>query len=351
VIRLFGADMENMKNRFRGRKFKLVIVDECAFYAALDDLITSVLAATLMDLQGTLVITSSPGLTKRSLFYKADQGKLKHLWSQHSWTLHDNPFFQEPSKNPKYATKGDEELDIICQTKFDGDRNHPEFRREYLGEWVFDEHALVYPLAPENVLSSLRGFKNVEFALGLNLSSPSQAGYVSLAFSEYGRNSQVVDAEKVKLKNFNDLSRLLAELTRLYKTDRIYCYLGDNKPEILDSFKQRHPFPVQATEYDKIPFYQMIIATDMDSGYVDVLDKCEDLLEEFGSTVKDDNGKEIPTDQGTPLSDAFFAVYLNIYNAYLKSAEPEETIDQKMERQLVESALAEIEERKDLYGY
>lgn len=343
-IRLFGLDMANLANRFRGRKYKKGLVDECAFYSAVDGFITTVFSATLMDLQGSLEMLSSPGLVKRGLFYEADQGKQKDLWARYTWTLADNPHFQQPSLNPKFATLGEEELDRICVMRFGGDRTHPGFRREYLGEWVFDEHALVYPLKAEYVLAEEYPLTKQEYAIGLNLSQHGHQGYVVAKFSDYSRSLQVVEAEKLKCKNLNVLCETLKELQETYDTDRVYVYLGDEHPEIIDDFKQRYKIPLQASRFDKVPFYQQIISTDMDSGYVEVIAHCTDLIDEFSSAVKDDAGNELDSG-GSLLSDAFFALYLNLYNSVLKGVEPEETADERMERQVLE----EFHEHGDQY--
>jgi hypothetical protein len=343
VIRLFGLDMDNIKNRFRGRKFKKAVVDECAFYASVDNFVTSVLTACLMDLQGTLEMASSPGLVKSGLFYHADEGKQKDLWSRYNWTIHDNPHFQQPSKNSKYLTLADEELDKVCILRFGGDREHPEFRREFLGEWVFDAQSLVYPLDEAHVISKEYAVRSSEYAVGFNLSQHGRQGYVVVKYSDYARTVQVVESVKLKCKNLNALASCLKDLQETYETDLIYVYLGDEHADIIDDFKQRYDVPIQASRYDKLPFYQTIISTDMDSGYVEVVNGCDLLLDEFNSTVKDDEGVEI-AGESTVLADAFFAVYLNLYNTVLKAVEAPEAEDDRMERELRENIQRELDD-------
>ena len=340
-IRLYGADMEQMKARFRGRKFKLVIIDECGFFAAVDELVTEALLPTLADMQGTICMTSSPGELPMGLFYEADQGDKKDHWSRYHWTLLDNPHFQQPSKNPLYANLGEEELDVICKMKFDGDRDNPAFRREYLGQWVFDRFSLVYPLQPQYRLPLSGRMHRPEYTIGINLSCYGRQGYVVVKYSQYQRNVEIVASGRAKCKNLNELAALLSSLKDTYVTDRLVCYLGKEPPEILDDFKQRYSqIPIQPSRYEKLPFFQTVIATDMDTGFINVREDNKHLLQEFDRIVRSDNGVEV-AGQDTLLSDAFFACYLTLYNSHLKTIEPPETDDQIMERQLIERALNE----------
>ena len=114
-IQLFGADATNARNRLRGRKYKLIIADEMGFFSAADGLIKSMLPM-LADYAGTLLMTSSPGELLSGLFYEADQGRESKSWSRYSWNLTTNPHFMGPSETDPTRTKGEVELDFICNS-------------------------------------------------------------------------------------------------------------------------------------------------------------------------------------------------------------------------------------------
>lgn len=348
TIRLFGADMSNVRDRFRGRKYRKVIVDECAFYAQVDDLVLSVLLATLADYQGSLSMTSSPGLLPKGLFYQADQGEQKENWARYHWTLLDNPHFQQPSKNPKFKTLGEEELDTICRLQFGGDRNHPVFRREYLGEWVFDAQSLVYPFSA--AIKAEYPLRREKYALGLNLRRDGTYGAVVIKFSEFVRTVQVTETVKEKVKSLNDFARRIERLMEDYDTEQVYVFLGDKNPEIIEEFRHKYPemASLQVSRYHKDSFYQSLIAADMLNDYVECTPDASDLINEFDSVVKDSSGVEVE-DQETLLADAFYAVYLNVYQTVLKAIKEPEREEDRMERELAERAREEYEENQEYY--
>lgn len=350
-IKLIGADLDNIKDRLRGRKFRLVIVDECAFYTSVDNLILSVLLPTLADYAGQLIMTSSPGLLPQGLFYEADQGKLQEQWSRYHWTGGDNPEFQKPALNPKYKNRWEEELDTIVTMQFSGDWEHPTFRREYQGEWVFDNRSLIYPLESKYVISDEKKIKNPQYTIGLSLANQGMQSVTVIKYGEYDREVVVMRSYTFKSGNLDELANEIEELIEEYDAERVVCYLGDNDKDILDDFKFRYRLPMIASTYRKDPFYQQVISTDMQNGYILVMpDSAGPLIEEWKRIVKDDEGEEIEG-QVTLLADSFFVVYLSAYNTTLKQIEEKEPDDDIMERQLLEQIRRERDEYSDDYGY
>ncbi len=349
-IRLIGADMEKIKDRLRGRKFRLVIVDECAFFAQVDRLILEVLLATLADYQGQLYMTSSPGKLPKGLFYEADEGRLKDNWSRYHWTGGDNPHFQQPATNPKFKTLWEQELDTIVTMQFEGDWENPTFRREYLGEWVFDGRSLAYALSAEAITDKPRAFRQAAYALGVNIAEQGKQGFTVIKYGEFDREVQVMEVRSTKIRNLDELATEISTFLDKYKTNRIIVYLGNNDPEILDSFKARYSLPLFANRYDKSPHNLAIVSTDLQANRILVDSSCKPLIEEWQKIVKDDQGNELDG-QTTLLSDAFFAIYLKIYNTYLKQAVKAESDEERMERQLLERVGVERQEHFDEFGF
>lgn len=127
--------------KFRGMKYKRVAIDEAASFGSwLNDLIFDVLEPALMDLKGELALTGTPGAIPAGPFYTATTGDGGPLWRTHRWTVLDNPYV--PHANEERVRKMEENR---------WDENHPTYRREWLGEWVRDEGALVYPFDKRNI--------------------------------------------------------------------------------------------------------------------------------------------------------------------------------------------------------
>ena len=132
-LRLYGADMKNFVRRLRGVKSPAVAVDEAQdFGEHLEELIESVLEPTLVDFADSwLALTGTPGPIPRGYFYDITEGK-KGGYSQHSWSLYDNPYLPDPRG---FVAK--------LKAKHHWPDNYPTLMREYGGKWVLDVESLL----------------------------------------------------------------------------------------------------------------------------------------------------------------------------------------------------------------
>lgn len=130
-----GCPDESQCEDFRGPRYGRIAIDEAgSFPPWLEYLVTDVLDPALMDIGGELAMVGSPGLIPMGFFYDKttlplDEGG----WSTHSWTCLDNPHV------PGAAY-------LAEKTKEHGwQDDHPTLVREYLGRWVRDDSAFIYP--------------------------------------------------------------------------------------------------------------------------------------------------------------------------------------------------------------
>jgi hypothetical protein len=341
-IQLFGADALNARNRLRGRKFGLVVVDEMGFFVTADDLIKSLLPTTAI-LKGTLIMTSSPGLLLTGFFYEADQGNLQSSWSKYHWTIKDNPEMMKPANDPKFKTRAEEELDTICRLQFGGNVQHPTFRREYLGEWVRDATSLVYPFDQKNVIQDEYEIEKPQYGIGIDLGSVSASAICVLKFSQYSREVQVVETWKEAGLLIDQIAAQLQSFIDKYKPILTIADTGGLGKVVVEELTRRYHMQVQAAEKTDKSWHQRIIANDLISGYIKVIRPFnENLLAEWASITKDNNGDEI---KGTEnhASDACLYIYRRVYNTYLKNATPKPTEEDRMISSITK--LAKIESR------
>ena len=346
-IQLLGADAANARNRIRGRKFKLVVVDEMGFFMGADDLILSLLP-TLADLQGSMVMTSSPGIQLAGFFYEADVGNLKDSWKQYYWTLLDNPHFQKPSKNPKYATTGEEELDRICTLQFGGNRSHPVFRREYLGEWVSDDASRVYPYTRDkNLIPVPYKFEESEYGLGIDFGSTSYNAICVLKYSRYNREVQIVESWKKSGMHIDELAKIVDNFIIKYKPSVIIGDEGGLGKAIAKELRYRYNIPVSAAEKMEKSWYQRVFAADLYSGFIKIVEpQNRELLLEWDRIAKDELGEEIKGPQNH-IADATLYIYRRIYNTHLKTAQPKLTEEELMINKIEDSLRSEEQEKLD----
>lgn len=142
-ILLVGADDARKVERLRGDGYALVTIDEPGSFPQqlLGYLLQDVIEPALMDHRGTLALTGTPSPVPSGTFYDATTTDAKAnggRWSVHRWSMLDNPHMHDV---------GQEQERVLRDNHWT--REHPKFRREYLGEWVRDLGSLVYPYDPQ----------------------------------------------------------------------------------------------------------------------------------------------------------------------------------------------------------
>lgn len=337
-IQLFGADVPNAAARLRGRKFRLIAVDETGFYSAVDSLMP-VLLPTLSDYSGSLVMASSPGIMLSGFFYEADVGDMADQWSHYHWTMFDNPIFMGPATDPKFSSRAEQELDTVCRLLFGGNRNHPAFIREYLGQWVRDGSSLVYPYDQKNLVDRWYVIPREEYAIGVDLGVSSNSAISVVKYSQYAREVQLVDQWEQAGMLVDDFADKLMEFMEHYKTQIIVADTGGLGAAVVQELRRRYHLPIKAAEKIDKAFFQRVFANDLLSGFIKVTRDLH-ILREWDRITKDDEGKEI-RGPANHVSDSFLYIYRYLYNTYLKVAVPVPTDEQKMIDQITESAMQE----------
>ena len=343
-IRLFGADASNAKDRLRGQKYKLIVVDETGFYQSMDGIIP-VLMPMLAYYAGTLAMTSSPGILLSGFFYDADVGSAKDEWSQHSWNLLDNKAFQGPASNPKYKIRAEEELDLVCKAIYGGDRSRPAFKREWLGEWAQDNEKLCYPVIDTNLIDKPFDIIKPRYAIGVDIGVSSASAISVVKYSEYTRTVQIVDVWKEKEVLIDDFADILKEFMEKYDTDLVVADTGGLGAAVVQELRKRYSLPIKAATKTDKSFHQRIAANDMLNGYI----KCVadlPIVDEWRKIVKDENGEEIKG-QNNHLADSFLYIYRYIYSTYLKDQVQSQTDEEIMIEQLTATALREKYEAEE----
>lgn len=345
-ITIFGCDMENARNRLRGRKFKLVCFDETGFYAKLDPLVVAVVPM-LADYGGTLCLTSSPGELLQGFFYEADQGKYKEKWSRYSWSIHDNPHFQKPATDSKYKTRAEEELATVLAMQFHGNATLPGYRREWLGEWVSDHTALVYPVGAANLLDAPIKLPLEQYAIGISF-SPFVSSVVVAKFSEYSRSFQIVEAKELEDLDLDAFARVVKSAMGFYKTTTVVADTGSYSKEVILELRRRYELPVVYTDQKDKAFHQRIFANDLKAGYIKVTRHLP-IVERFGKIVKNaETGDEVDG-QENYSPNAALALYRRVYQIHLSSFKPPISEEERHLQQLEQSRVIEEPQWFDRY--
>lgn len=133
-ILLVGCATRKECEKLRGdRAVKIGIDEPEVMRPFLPYLIEEVLEPRLMDFNGQLSLTGTPGPTEAGLFYEADVGGQSGDWSQHHWTILDNDFIPM-QRRLRFLEKKREKLGEMSGA----------YQREYLGRWFNDPTALCF---------------------------------------------------------------------------------------------------------------------------------------------------------------------------------------------------------------
>ncbi|GEM_PF-5093688 len=333
-IQLFGADTDRAKARLRGRKWKKVVVDESAYVQAVDSLIYDVLLASTADYEGQLRISSTPPRIPKGLFYDASVGDQKDIWSEHHWTLRHNPFFR--------GEKGEKELAFIVKTVFGGNWEHPTFRREYLGEWVFDNTSAIIPLEQGKNLvdhdTAKAAKTGTDFhVIGLDLGLVDPNAVVVLRCSEDSRNTYVVDCWKAADKTVDEIAAVLETLQQKYKASEIIADTGGYGAGIVNELRKRYQLPIKAADKKDKGFYIEILRADTISGYIKILKTLPVVDEIYGISKNPDTGLPLDGSEDHYFHALLYA-YRYAYVVHLRSYETPLTEEERMIQQMEHQA-------------
>lgn len=140
MIWCVGCKDQSQAEKFRGYKFVRVAIDETgSFPPWIEYLIEDVIDPTLIDFDGDLALVGSPPVIPAGYFYEVTTGGgQRPAWPTYHWTVLDNPYITDPAGwlERKRQREG-------------WDESHPTYRREWLGEWVRDDEARIYPYEGE----------------------------------------------------------------------------------------------------------------------------------------------------------------------------------------------------------
>lgn len=132
---LVGCKDKQQAEKLRGERFKRAAVDEAqAFPDWIEYLVEDCLDPALMDLEGSLALTGTPSATAIGYFYEVTTG-LKQGWGLHHSTVLDNTSM--PHARAWLEAK---------RKQLGWSEEHPTYLREWMGQWVDDPGALVYPI-------------------------------------------------------------------------------------------------------------------------------------------------------------------------------------------------------------
>lgn len=377
LIYLLGADKRDAIEDIRGAQFDLVIVDEAKSYPALllRELVNEVIAPTLRDRKGTLLMIGTPGAVFQGPFFEAtypghetvtgtgksaktkptsrsfadpepfwclnSNAKVRPLWSRHTWLVTDNVAVPHLWQ---------EALDEKADNGWADDE--PIWLRESLGQWVIGADEFVYAYAnlcssdsarvhwtPDGVLGNKHGLVPADdqwrYLLGIDVGYEDAFAMVVGAYNKHdGVLYHLWDWHESHLDPIAQAERIEAAVRRFGKFDAIVMDPGGGGKGLVEMVKSRLAIPARVADKTQKRAYQEFLNADFRAGKVRIVPG-SDLAMQLATLQFDmSSGKskdelarrERLTENATQandLCDAFLYMWRHSYH-YYRSERPAE---------------------------
>jgi hypothetical protein len=207
VISFRGNSTRDEREKMRGGKYHLIIVDECQSQKDLKNLVESILDPMLADYNGTLMLTGSGPRTRGTYwewFYNRDKSpdNRDNTLLRLNWNLSYNPHIHN------YKDLLAEKLEKNGWTE-----NDSTYKREWLGEDAYDDEALVFRLGLDNYYTEadMRKWVNsqppsdIRFTAGLDYGYRDSDAFVIIMYSAVKREKFLIYEYK---QNLTDVTTL-----------------------------------------------------------------------------------------------------------------------------------------------
>lgn len=308
VIYLLGGDANpEEKNKFLGQKFKLVVIDEAAFWEQdLEQMVYEVLAPATIDLQGQIVMVSTTSDIVKGLYYEVTNG-LRPEWSVHKWDTSDNPFMRTSWKREiETLTRSNPKIRLTAG-----------FRRMYLNEWVVDDKARVYAFhKSRDLISKIPSAKGQPtFILGIDLGWTDATAFVVTVSFEHDPKLYVVDSHKKSKMIVSDVASWILDAQQLYAQDMLLVVDPGSK-QVIEDLRSRYGLNLRdASKSNKNAQIEML-NSDLLTEQVKIVDNAANqaLVSELETLTWDARRMQIGIKREDPkaenhLCDAFLYAY------------------------------------------
>ncbi len=247
-LKLYGADMKNFIKRLKGRKSPGIAVDEGQdFGSHLESLLNDVLTPMLADYaDGWLAVTGTPGPVPNGYFFEITHEN-RHGFSNHYWTLYDNPYLPDPVG---FVAK--------IKEKKQWDDLNPTLRREYLNEWVLDMDSLWirYKKETNNFDELPPNIKKWNYIMGIDIGFKDADAIAVLAWSDECKETYLVEEVVVPKQDITALAEQIETVRKKYveltkDKQGIYKMVIDQGGlglKIAEEIRKRHLIPVEPAD-------------------------------------------------------------------------------------------------------
>lgn len=320
-IWMAGCKNQGEVGKFRGgggedfAGYTRVVVDEAQSYGPfITELIDDALVPGLMDQDGDLLLTGTPSPVPAGYFYDACVDGEKRGWSTHHWTVVDNPYVPN-------AAQWIEDFRISKGWSMD----HPTFQREYLGLWVRDEGALVYPYDAQ--LNAHIGPLEADqwyYGMGIDLGYDDATAFVVGCYRRNHPEIYYVHAEKHYHLTPSKVATHTQRLQQEWGIGSTVVDTGGFGKGYYEEMIQTYGLACEPAQKQNKRAYQELLAGDLKSGQVKIDPwACRPLVDEWQVLQWDETGMAEDEKFENHCSDAALYLHRKLRSIYKPVLEPE----------------------------
>jgi hypothetical protein len=218
-----GNTTVDERDKIRGSKWDLCVIDECQSQKALPMLIEEIIEPTLLDRRGQLMLLGT-GPKVRGTYWEELWSNQQRKSARFNWNISDNPFI------PDYLAV----LEKIKEEKGYTDTT-AIYVREYLGKIAYDDDALVYRLSEANTLreDEMRAWietqpvSDIKFSAGLDYGFIDSDGFSIVMFSTSKPERWLVYEHKGNRTGVSELADKIREGMEYVQTAEVFKGIPD----------------------------------------------------------------------------------------------------------------------------
>ncbi len=270
-IYCLGVDANRKeKEKFRGFKGALVVVDECQSHEQdLRVLLNEILGPTLADTKSPVWLLGTAGNKKGTNYWHEVTRLRKHpQWWVYESSWRDNDSIE--------SNTGRRVCDNVREYLEELQRLHPGiertsgFRQEWLGEWVEDSTAHIYTYRANDDRPSAAFLDTATYVLGLDLGYNDPTAMVVVAYNtRHSSKLYVVDSFCQSGMLVPDIVAKIRELDRRY---HFVHMVGDSASlQVFETLRETYSLPLEKADKAGKLSHQLVINSDFVTGNVVVL--------------------------------------------------------------------------------
>lgn len=271
-IYCLGSDAtKKEKDKFRGFKGALVIIDECQSHGQdLKVLLEDILGPTLADTHSPIWLLGTCGPKQgRNYWYEITAKRLHPQWWVFESKWEDNDSIERSTGQPvnqNVAKHLAEKREL-----HPGIELTPGYRQEWCGEWVQETSAHIYKYRPKPIdMPNDTYLLTATYVLGVDLGYNDPTALVTICYnSDFNNKLYVIDSF---CKSEMTVPEVVDKIRELDKRYHYVHMVGDSSSlQVFETLRQNYNIPVvKAGRAGKLS-HQMIINSDFLTGQVVIL--------------------------------------------------------------------------------